>query len=189
MTVFLAIAGVGVLILALGMVFDGFDEVGHIADVFDVTDGLLSITAIGTGLTILGAAGITTTLAGLPPSGAIPVAVALGIAAWVGVARVIRALRKASKPVPHDPVGLTGVTTRATTSDIGEVTLDHHREVNKRLARTAAGTPRIPAGTRIVVTDLDGETVIVAPDTTSDHTSGTTPARDGEGTETVPPTV
>ncbi|MCC3299469.1 hypothetical protein [Arthrobacter caoxuetaonis] len=154
MIAFLIVGGIGAALLLLSMLL------GPVFDFLDVLDGALSGTAVGSGLTIFGASGALVLSNDGPVWLAYAVAAVLFAAAVGVVSRMTSKLQKASVQVPHEVIGLTGVSITRITGALGEVQLNHPREINKRLA-FCDGV--IGSGVSIVVTELHGSRVKVAP--------------------------
>lgn len=154
MIAFLIVGGIGAALLLLSMLL------GPIFDFLDVLDGALSGTAVGSGLTIFGASGALVLSNDGPVWLAYTVAAVLFAAAVGVVSRMTSKLQKASVQVQHEVIGLTGVSITRITGALGEVQLNHPREINKRLAFCDG---IIASGASIVVTELHGSRVKVAP--------------------------
>lgn len=159
--VFIVVGGIGALTLVLAMVFDGFDD---LFDGLDAGEGVLSLTAIGSGMLIFGAGGFIAAGLGLPGAAGLVLGAVLGVGTWLGIARVIRAMRRSSSAgITHsDLVGVAGTTTARTGPEHGEVRLDGRHGV--RLARTFG--EELAADSRITVLSMEGSRVVVARDTT-----------------------
>lgn len=159
MTVFLVIGLIGAALLLVSLVFDGVDEV---FGVLSAGDGLFSLTAIGSALTLVGVSGITAEALHAPFAVTLAISIAFGIVTLIGVGRLVRWLKRASRPVTVDLVGVEGVTTARTSPTIGEVKLNHSREINKRLAVTHTDET-LPEGTPITVVEVRDGMVRVSP--------------------------
>lgn len=154
------IAGVALLVISVLL--------GDLLGFFDIGDGLISSASIGAALTFFGLPGYLTMLNGGPLWLALFIGAALAVAAMLMVQTITNRLAASSEQEPYELVGLTGITTEATSATSGEVKLTHPREINKRLALS---TQPVPAGTPVVVTETLGSTVKVAPITTESITS------------------
>lgn len=151
MLVFVAIGSAGLVILIVSMLF---------GELFDLLDGALSGTGLGSGLTLFGASGVLVLANGWPAGYAYLIAAVAGLIALVGVQLVIRRFQRSEDGVPSDPTDLTGVARTTVTPAGGEVSLDGPYEVETRLATSAVV---IPAGTLVRVVSAAGARVRVEP--------------------------
>lgn len=159
MTAFIVIGVVGVVVLILSMVLDGFDE---LFGILDVGDGIFSLTALGSAAALAGAVGVGVLSLGGAGYLAIGLASVIALLTLFGVGLAVRRLKRSTKPAQLDVVGLKAITTELTTPEIGEVRIEHPSEINKRLAHST-GAP-IPAGTPVKVVAVDGSRVVVVRD-------------------------
>ena len=152
---FIIVGGIG-LVAVLASLFFG--------ELFDLLDGAISMTAIGSAFTVFGAVGAIVVSNGLPEWSAYLISAVIGILVLVGVQLVLRAFRKSEDGSPADPTGLYGTARSTITGAFGEVSLDGPNEIETRMA---FADQRIEPGTRIRVIELQGTRVRVEPaDTT-----------------------
>ena len=149
MTTFLIVGAVGLVLLLVSLFADGL---------FELLDGALSATGIGSALTVFGAVGAIVTTTGLPDWSAYLIAAAVGIIVLIAVQLAIRSLRRGEDGIPSSPVGLTGIARSSITASSGEVSLDGPNEIETRMAYALE---RIEAGERIRVIELQGTRVRV----------------------------
>lgn len=149
---FIIVGSVGLLILLISMLL------GDLFDFLDIFDGALSGTAVGSGLTVFGATGLIVTENGGPIWLAYAGSTVLCLAAILVLGRVTREMQAASVQESYDVVGLSGIAVSDISPEIGEVQLQHPREINKRLAISAE---EIPAGTEVTVVSMTGSRVKV----------------------------
>lgn len=146
---FLIVGAVGLVLLLISLVADGL---------FDLLDGAVSATGLGSALTVFGAVGAIVTANGLPDWSAYLIAGAVGIAVLIAVQLLIRMLRRGEDGEPSSPVGLYGTARSTITVSAGEVSLDGPGEVETRMAFSLE---TIPPGTRIRVLEQQGTRVRV----------------------------
>lgn len=152
MTAFLIVGLVGVALLVASTLL------GDLLGMFDIGDGLISGASLGAGLTFFGVPGYLVLSNNGPLWLAFVLAAVLAAASMLLISVVTRNLADSSQPDTYEVVGLTGITTEATTATHGEVKLSHPREINKRLAFS---TETLPAGTSVIVTETHGSKVKV----------------------------
>lgn len=148
---FIIVGGIG-LVAVLASLFFG--------ELFDLLDGAISMTAIGSAFTVFGAVGAIVVSNGLPEWSAYLISAVIGILVLVGVQLVLRAFRKSEDGNPADPTGLYGTARSTITGAFGEVSLDGPNEIETRMA---FADERIESGTRIRVIELQGTRVRVEP--------------------------
>lgn len=153
MIVYLIIAGIGLLLLAIALLTD--------VDGLDGPDlpGVPPLVALGAGMGLAGAAGAVAS-SGRPWVAALLAVVTGLVATWL-TSRLMTALRRASVAPDRDITGARATTTHTTGPKHGEVMVEAAGEHNKRLARTTGAT--LPAGTVVRVVAVEGSTVIVDP--------------------------
>ena len=152
MTAFLIVGLVGVALLVASTLL------GDLLGMFDIGDGLISGASLGAGLTFFGVPGYLVLSNNGPLWLAFVLAAVLAAASMLLISVVTRNLADSSQPDTYEVVGLTGITTEATTATHGEVKLSHPREINKRIAFR---TETLPAGTSVIVTETHGSKVKV----------------------------
>ncbi len=156
MTIFIAIGGIGLLLLAVSML---------VGEAFEVGDGVLSGTGLGVGAVVFGAVGVITTANNLPSAVTYVGSAIAGVLAVVVVQVLVRRLQSTEDGQPISLVGTTGVAKTDITAERGEVFLDAAQEIERRMAWSR--TP-IPEGSRIVVVQQSGSRVEVTLDTPTD---------------------
>lgn len=154
MVVFYAALGLGLGLILISLV------VGEILDFLNVFDGAISGTALGSGLTLFGAAGVIVLSNDGPAWMAYALAGVLGLGAVIATGQLTKTLVASSVQPTYEVVGLNGIATSKITADDGEVRLNHARELNKRLAFSDT---EIPSGAELVVTSVHGSRVKVSP--------------------------
>jgi len=156
-TPFIIVGAAGLILLLVSLVADGL---------FDLLDGALSATGLGSALTVFGAVGVICTANDLPSWSTYLISALVAIAVLVGVQLLIRNLRRGEDGTPSNPVGLYGTARSTITGSSGEVSLDGPNEIETRMAFSLE---RIEVGERIHVVDLQGTRVRVerAADATS----------------------
>lgn len=183
-----AALGGGILVvqLLLGMlgVIDGMDhddggQGGH--GVHDASEGLnlLSVRALSAGLGFFGIGGLLGLTTGLGLFAAIPMGVALGMAATIATAMITRwmlRLETDGSVEIHGAVGLSGTVYLAIPgerSGTGKVLLNLQNRTVEYQAVTSAGA--LPTGASVLVIDVVGpDTVDVVPDPTMKELSHAT---------------
>jgi len=148
-TPFIIVGAIGLVLLLVSVIADGL---------FELLDGALSATGLGSALTVFGAAGAIATANGLPSWSAYLIAAVVAVAVLVGVQLLVRSLRHGEDGAPSNPVGLYGTARSTITGSAGEVSLDGPREIETRMAFSLE---RIEVGERIHVVDLQGTRVRV----------------------------
>ncbi len=148
---FIIIGAVG-LVVVLASLFVG--------ELFDLLDGAVSATALGSAFTVFGAVGAIVVANELPIWLAYVLAVAIGLAALVSVQLLSRNVRRSDDGEPSSPLGLYGTARSTIGTSSGEVSLDGPREIETRMAFAAAPIAR---GTRIRVVEIQGSRVRVEP--------------------------
>lgn len=167
-----ALIGGAVLVtqLVLGLLGAGHhDHAGHFhigeAHVEQALD-LFSVRALSTGLTFFGLTGLGIIGLGLPGLLAVPVALAAGAGAAVGVAYLVRSLlsfEQDNTAFISETVGSTGtvyLSIPASRGGVGKV----HVTLRNRIVECTAITPEgeLPTGAPILVIDVtDDDTVVV----------------------------
>ena len=146
---FIIVGGIG-LVAVLASLFFG--------ELFDLLDGAISMTAIGSAFTVFGAVGAIVVSNGLPEWSAYLISAVIGILVLVGVQLMIRAFRRSEDGDPANPTGLYGTARSTITGASGEVSLDGPNEMETRMAYS---DERIEPGTRIRVIALQGTRVHV----------------------------
>jgi membrane protein implicated in regulation of membrane protease activity len=149
MVPFIIVGGIG-LVAVLASLFFG--------ELFDLLDGAISMTAIGSAFTVFGAVGAIVVANGLPEWSAYLISAVFGVLVLVGVQLVLRAFRRSEDGDPADPAGLYGTARSTITGAFGEVSLDGPNEIETRMAFS---DERIEPGTRIRVIELQGTRVRV----------------------------
>lgn len=152
---FIIVGGIG-LVAVLASLFFG--------ELFDLLDGAISMTAIGSAFTVFGAVGAIVVSNGLPEWSAYLISAVIGILVLVGVQLMIRAFRRSEDGDPANPTGLYGTARSTITGASGEVSLDGPNEMETRMAYS---DERIEPGTRIRVIALQGTRVHVEAAVTS----------------------
>lgn len=152
---FVIVGGVGVVLLLVSLI------VGDLLDAMDIGDGFVSGFSLGTALTIFGLAGLITVQNGLPVYFAYILGAVLGALALLLVAMLTRRLRASETGAGYSPLGFTGVTRTRVSPAGGEVALDDHRELERRLAYSREP---IEPNTRITVVAVSGARVEVRPE-------------------------
>lgn len=153
MTIFIAIGGIGLVLLAASML---------IGEAFEVGDGLLSGTGLGVGAVVFGAVGVITTANDLPNAVTYLGSAVAGVLAIVVVQVLVKRLQSTEDGLPVSLVGTTGVAKTDITPERGEVFLDAAQELERRMAWSRSP---IPEGSRIVVVQQQGSRVEVTLDT------------------------
>lgn len=166
--VFLALGGVGLLLLVISL-FSGHD-LDVDADVHGGAPGVLSLRTLGVFLTGFGAVGAAAALY-LPVGGAKGlVASVLGAGSGVALSgiylvamRLIQSQEASSLVGDRELIGLEGhVTVPIPEHGVGEVACPVGSQTTRRMAR-AAGPQAVPEGARVRIKDVYGATVIVEP--------------------------
>ncbi|MFZ4895060.1 hypothetical protein ACL9RL_11460 [Plantibacter sp. Mn2098] len=155
MTLFIIVGAVGLVIVLISLLF---------GEIFDLLDGAISATALGSAFTVFGAVGAIVLANGLPSWAAYAISGAIGILVLVGVQAMIRSFRRSDDGTPSSPLGLYGVARSTISQASGEVSLDGPHEIETRLAFSDV---RIESGTRIRVLELQGSRVKVEPASTA----------------------
>ncbi|PFG36755.1 NfeD-like partner-binding protein [Flavimobilis soli] len=153
MTIFIAIGGIGLVLLAASML---------IGEAFEVGDGVLSGTGLGVGAVVFGAVGVITTANNLPSAVTYVGSAIAGVLAVVVVQVLVKRLQSTEDGLPVSLVGTTGVAKTDITPERGEVFLDAAQELERRMAWSRSP---IPEGSRIVVVQQQGSRVEVTLDT------------------------
>ncbi|WBU39057.1 NfeD family protein [Homoserinibacter sp. YIM 151385] len=148
---FIIVGAVGLAVVLLSL---------FVGELFDLLDGAISATGLGSAFTVFGAAGAISTANGLPGWAAYVIAIGVGILVLVGVQLLIRSFRRSEDGAPSSPLGLYGTARTSISTSSGEVSLDGPGEIETRLAFADA---RIETGTRIRVVEMQGSRVKVEP--------------------------
>jgi membrane protein implicated in regulation of membrane protease activity len=152
---FLIVGGVGLAVVLISLLF---------GEIFDLLDGAISATALGSAFTVFGAVGAIVYANNLPLWASYAISIALGLLVLLGVQLLIRNFKRSEDGEPSSPLGLYGTARTSITVSAGEVSLDGPHEIETRLAFADA---RIEAGTRIRVIEMQGSRVRVEPATAS----------------------
>lgn len=161
------VLGVAVLVLQLALGAFGLDDVDHPDHAHQGLD-LLSVRALAAGAGFFGLAGVALTRAGAPTLLTLPAAIAAGMAAAWGVARLMRGMRRLEVDKSFDIATTLGLPGRVhlgipgTRQGAGKV----HVVVHDRLMELDAVTsgPEIATGSQVLVTDVvSSDTVVVSP--------------------------
>lgn len=155
---FIIVGGVGLLVVLISLVF---------GELFDLLDGAISATALGSAFTVFGAVGAIVFANDLPLWLSYVIAIAVGLAVLLAVQLLIRSFRRSEDGEPSSPLGLYGTARSSITASSGEVSLDGPHEIETRLAFADA---RIESGTRIRVVEMQGSRVKVEPATAPETT-------------------
>lgn len=164
--VFLALALVGLLFLVLSM-FGGHD-VDHGADAGG--PGLLSLRGFAVFLTTFGAVGAVVSLSLPARSGRTLIASVLGVASGIAMGgiyllamRLVHSQQASSLVEDRELLGAEAhVTVTIPDNGLGEVSCRIAGQTVRRMAR-AQGRASIPEGTKVRITDVYGDTVVVEP--------------------------
>jgi membrane protein implicated in regulation of membrane protease activity len=146
---FLIVGAVGLAIVLISLLF---------GELFDLLDGAVSATALGSALTVFGVVGAISTANDLPMWVAYVASIVVALLVLAGVQLLIRSFRRSEDGEPSSPLGLYGTTRSTVTTTGGEVSLDGPHEIETRLA---FADERIPVGTRIRVVEMQGSRVKV----------------------------
>lgn len=146
MTIYLVLAGLGILFLLLGLLHD-----------FDFEIGGLDFSTIGvsSALVFAGVTGIVLNNVSALTGIAI-VIISFGmmiVGFWLGMKLVKALIRNDSNSIGYDIVGMTGVLTALTGPKSGEVKIDDPREVETRMA---IADEFIERGTQVEIVSTDG---------------------------------
>lgn len=155
---FIIVGGVGLLVVLISLVF---------GELFDLLDGAISATALGSAFTVFGAVGAIVFANDLPLWLSYVIAIAVGLAVLLAVQLLIRSFRRSEDGEPSSPLGLYGTARSSISASSGEVSLDGPHEIETRLAFADV---RIETGTRIRVVEMQGSRVKVEPAATPETT-------------------
>lgn len=163
---FFVIGAVGLVLLALSLIFDAAIDLVFEAD-------FLSGPAISAFITAFGFAGAAITSAGFSER----VSIASGLAAGLALGGIAALVVRAFTHMPTDPsvrsedfTGLVGaVITPITPSALGEVSVRHLGQIHKLSARAAV---EVPEGSTVRIVRMDSSTLAAvepAADPSTDH--------------------
>jgi membrane protein implicated in regulation of membrane protease activity len=172
MLIFAAIAAFGVLVLLgmlfLGDVFGGDHDIGHGGDIGGDHGGpsILSARIMASFLTAFGVGGALARYYGISQVASTGVGIVAGVA-MSGVvyqfAKLLYSQQASSELHMQDLIGVSAeVSVAIPEGGVGQVVLSAGGQRSEHIARASDGRA-IPRGTRVVVTALGGDWVVVAP--------------------------
>jgi membrane protein implicated in regulation of membrane protease activity len=165
MIFYLAVAGLGLVLLVASIVFgELFDFIDF--DIGDTDGGPISGTVIAAGMSAFGAAGALASYYGWGVLLSAGVAVAAALSVGALIAWALASFYKQTGVTESSLNVLAGrlgeVTTAISATGVGEVTVTGVDTTIQRLARSANGQP-IARGSIVRVVDVMGSTLVVEP--------------------------
>lgn len=162
---FIIVGAVGLVVVLISLFF---------GELFDLLDGAISATALGSAFTVFGAVGAIVLANGLPEWASYVISIGVGLLVLLGMQLLVRSFRRSEDGEPSSPLGLYGTARSSIGPASGEVSLDGPHEIETRLA---FADERIEAGSRIRVVELQGSRVKVerAEAVTTDGPAASTP--------------
>jgi hypothetical protein len=161
---FLTCLGLGAAAVVVQLLTGVADVETH-HDVGHGASDLLSVRALSAGMAFFGLVGLAVIRAGLGAAAALPAALVAGAAATVGVAAVMRSMRRLESDKTfdiHRAVGATGTVHLGIPGNRGGTGKVHVvvREQFMELDAVTAG-PELPTGSEILVTDVASVDIVV----------------------------